>query len=130
MVATPRSSAAAFISSSATGIPADRKFIAMPPPIVPAPTIATRPIARTGVASGTPDTRAAARSAKNACRSARDSGVARSSRNSLRSWRSPSSNGMVTAAATASTHLRGAGKRPAAAATELRANWKYASAFG
>ena len=83
--------------------------MAMPPPIVPAPMTATLAIVRAGVFSGTSTIFAAARSAKNAWRSARDSGVCTSCMNSARSKASPSSNGFVTAAATASMHLSGAG---------------------
>ncbi len=81
----------------------------MPVPIVPAPMTPIVPIVRVGVSSGTPGMRAAARSAKNTWRSARDSGVATSSRNALRSNARPWSNGMLTAAATASMHFCGAG---------------------
>ena len=102
----------------------------MPPPMVPAPTTATRSILRVAVSPASPGILAAARSAKNACRSARDSGVCMSSRNCARSKLNPSSNGLLTAAATAFTHLSGAGRPFATAATELRANWKKASAFG
>jgi hypothetical protein len=109
MFAIPLSSASCFVSTSVTGRPAERNVIAMPPPIVPAPITATRSTGRTGVASFTSEMRAAARSAKNACRSARDSGDCKSSRNSRRSCAGPCSNGIETAAAIASMHLRGAG---------------------
>ena len=46
----PRSSASCAISTIVTGIPADRKFIEMPPPIVPAPITPTLlDVARLGV---------------------------------------------------------------------------------
>src|SRR6218665_828610 len=48
MVARPRSSACGFISRILTGRPAFRKFIAMPPPMVPAPSTATAPRSRRG----------------------------------------------------------------------------------
>ena len=37
MTETPRSSASCEVSTIVTGMPAERKFIEMPPPIVPAP---------------------------------------------------------------------------------------------
>ncbi len=85
IVATPRSSASCFISSIVTGMPALRKFIAMPPPIVPAPITATFSILRFGVSSGTSGILLAARSPKNAWRSAFASGVSSRPRNSSRS---------------------------------------------
>ncbi len=84
--------------------------MAIPPPIVPAPTTATRSIVRAFVPSARSGILAAARSAKNAWRSARDSGVCTSSRNCARSKASPSANGLLTAAATAFTHRSGAGR--------------------
>ena len=86
----------AIVSTSVTGRPASRKFIAMPPPIVPAPIDgdALRS-SRVGVSAGRSGILAAARSAKNAWRSARDSGVCTSSWNSARSMRRPSSNGLL-----------------------------------
>ena len=42
----------------------------------------------------------------------------------------PSSKGLVSAACTASMHLKGAGKGPATPLTMLRENWKKASWFG
>jgi hypothetical protein len=50
--------------------------------------------------------------------------------NRRRSVRMPSSNGIVTEAASASTHASGAGRFFALAATLLRANCRKASAFG
>ena len=70
MMPTPLSSASCFISSITTGMPALRKFIAMPPPIVPAPITATFLISRIGVSAGTSGILLAARSAKKAWRSA------------------------------------------------------------
>ena len=60
-------------------MPALAKAIPMPPPIVPAPMIATFRISRTGVVSGTSGIFAAARSPKNAWRIAFDSVVTTSS---------------------------------------------------
>ncbi len=71
----PRSSASCFISSMVTGMPAFRKFIEMPPPMVPAPMTATDLISRLGVSSGTSGILEAARSAMKTWRSARLSGV-------------------------------------------------------
>ena len=56
-------------------MPALRKFMEMPPPMVPAPITATLAIWRCGVSSGTSAILDAARSAMNRWRSARDSGV-------------------------------------------------------
>ena len=56
-----------------TGNPALAKFIAMPPPMVPAPMTATDLMARIGVLEGTSGTLAAARVAKKTCRNAFDS---------------------------------------------------------
>jgi hypothetical protein len=109
IVASPRSSASCFVSRIVTGIPAFRKFIAMPPPMVPAPITATLSSLRLAVSSGTSGIFEAARSAKNAWRSACDSGPIRSSTKSSRSMRTPSSNGFATEAATASMHFSGAG---------------------
>ena len=64
----------------------------------------------------------AARSAKNAWRSARHSGVIIRLTKVSRSRRRPSSNGLVSEWATASTHFSGAGKFFAIAPTVLRAN--------
>ena len=54
----------AAISTIVTGMPALRKFIEMPPPIVPAPITPTRLISRGCVSSGRPSILAALRSAK------------------------------------------------------------------
>ena len=85
IVPTPLSSASCFISSITTGMPAFRKFIAMPPPIVPAPITATLLIARVGVLSGTSGIFEVARSAMKAWRSALLSGVTSMPRKSSRS---------------------------------------------
>jgi hypothetical protein len=103
------SSAAWVVSSTVTGIPALAKFIAIPPPMVPAPITATDLIARSGVPLGTSGILAAARIAKNACRKALDSGVLSNSTNNDPSILIPSSKGLSTAASTASMHLSGAG---------------------
>ena len=109
MVERPFCSASSFTSSSETGIPALAKFMAMPPPIVPAPITAALRTGRVLVSSGTSGIFAAARSAKKAWRSARDSGETISCRKSSRSVRNPSSKGWVADAATASSALSGAG---------------------
>ncbi len=69
----PRSSAASSTSFSSTGMPALAYAIAMPPPIVPAPTTAARVMSIAGVSCGMSGTFAASRSAKKRWRSARDS---------------------------------------------------------
>ena len=102
----------------------------MPPPIVPAPMTATRSISRAGVFAG--------RSGDLGRRALGEERVAQRARfrrlhelhEQLALERRPSSKGFATAAATASTHLSGAGKFFASAPTVLRANWKNASAFG
>ena len=105
-------------------MPAFRKFIEMPPPIVPAPMTATFSILRCGVSSGTSGILLAARSPKKAWRKALLSGVIISARKVSRSKRMPSSNRIFTAASTQSTHLAGAGKFFAIALTVLRAKAK------
>jgi hypothetical protein len=71
----PLSSASCFISRIVTGMPALRKFMVMPPPMVPAPITPTLAILRVGVSSGTSGIFEAARSPVKAWRRARDSGV-------------------------------------------------------
>ncbi len=105
-----------------TGMPALRKFIAMPPPMVPAPMTASFFTARTGVSAGTSGIFVVARSAMKAWRSALHSGVIIRPMKSSRSNFMPSSNFIVVDAATASTHFSGAGKLRAIAPTVLRAN--------
>src|SRR5438105_6240530 len=129
MVVSPLSSASCFTSSTRTGMPALAKHMAMPPPMVPAPITAAERIGRAGVSSGTSGTLEAARSAKNTWRRALDSGELINSMNSLRSTCTPSSN-VSSDAATASTHLSGAGYPFATAATLLRANCRKASGSG
>ena len=105
-------------------MPAFRKFIAMPPPIVPAPMTASLRTSRTGVSAGTSGILVVARSATNACRSARHSGVIISAVKTSRSYFMPSSKRIRALAATASTHFNGAGKFFDIPPTMLRANWK------
>ena len=130
MVAIPRSSASCFISSILTGMPAFKKFMEMPPPMVPAPMTATDAMLRLGVSSGTSAILEAALSAMKMWRRARDSGVIMRLVKISRSKTMPSSNFFLVAASTASTHLGGAGKFLAMPLTMLRANWKYASPCG
>ena len=111
-------------------MPALRKFIVMPPPMVPAPITATLSTLRTGVSAGTSGILEAARSPKNAWRIAFDSSDWMSSMKISRSRRMPSSKGIVTAASTASTHFSGAASPFEAAATALRAASKCARASG
>ena len=111
-------------------MPALAKFIAMPPPMVPAPMIAADLIGRLGVSSGTSGILEAARSPKKKWRSALLSVVCISARKFSRSTSRPSSNFMLAAAATQSTHFSGAGKFFDIAPTVLRANWKKASWLG
>ena len=109
MTASPLSRASCFTSSTITGMPALAKFMAMPPPMVPAPITAAERMGRVGVSSGTSGILEAARSAKKAWRSARDSGVWTSARKASRSQASPSSKGFVAATSIASTQRAGAG---------------------
>ena len=81
----------------------------MPAPIVPAPITAACSSGRTGVSAARSATFPAARSARNACRSAFDSGLCMSSTKASRSTVRPLSNGSA-AAATASTARSVAGR--------------------
>jgi hypothetical protein len=90
-------------------MPALANAIAMPPPMVPAPTIPALAISRAGVSSGSPGILPTARSPKKAWRSAFDSGPSMSSSKQRRSTFTPSSKGSLTAASTASMHFAGAG---------------------
>ena len=80
-----------------TGMPAERKFMAMPPPMVPAPITPTARIGFVGTSGSMSATFAACRSAKNTCRCALDCVVCRSAMNICRSLTTPSSNGRSTA---------------------------------
>ena len=80
----PLSSAAWAVSSTVTGTPALAKFMAMPPPMVPAPITATDRTGRVGVLEGTSGILAAARVAKKTCRNALDSVLFSSSTNAGR----------------------------------------------
>ena len=84
-------------------MPALAYDIAMPPPMVPAPTTAARLMSLTGVSLGTSGTLAASRSAKKRCRSAFDSVDTTQSANSSRSRSDPASNASVMHASMAST---------------------------
>ena len=105
-------------------MPAFRKFIAMPPPMVPAPMTATLLIARGCTSGPTSGILLAARSAANTWRSALHSGVCIRARKISRSLASASSNLYLVAFSTASTHLTGAGKLRDMPATMLRAKPK------
>ena len=72
MVAIPRSSAAWSVSFSSTGMPALAKTIAIPPPMVPAPTTATEFTGMTGVSFGISGIFATSRSPKKTWISALD----------------------------------------------------------
>ena len=84
-----------------TGMPLLAKFIAIPPPMVPAPIMATLSILRKGVSFSSPSTFAACRSAKKTCLNATDSGERIHSVNSSRSRFMPLSKDISTAACTA-----------------------------
>ena len=94
----PLSRKSCFISSSLTGMPALAKFIAMPPPIVPAPTTAPQFISRLTVSFARPGTLATSRSAKKIWRCDADSEDFINSINSASSRAIPSSKGNSKAA--------------------------------
>ena len=106
-----------------------RKFIVMPPPMVPAPITPTLRISRRGVSPGKPSSLEAARSALKMCRNARDSGLCNSKLKASRSTSMPWSKLFVNAAKTASTDLRrdGSKARSLPADTMLRAKAMNAS---
>ena len=104
--------------------------MAMPPPMVPAPMMPTCEIFRNWVSAGTSGIFDAARSEINRCRSDTLSGVDIRAVKISRSAFIPSSNFILVAFCTASTHLAGAGKFFAIAVTVLSANLKYPSASG
>ena len=97
MIETPRSSASCDVSTMVTGMPAERKFIEMPPPMVPAPITPTRWIGFVATSGPMSAILAAARSAKNTCRCAFDWVEPSSAMNISRSFARPSSNGRSTA---------------------------------
>ena len=109
MMPRPLSTAAWFMSISVTGMPALAKFMAMPPPMVPAPSTAAFFTSRTGVSSGTSGIFEVWRSAKNAWRSAFDSVALDQRAKRARSCLRPSSNGSVAAASAQPTISSGAG---------------------
>ena len=103
MTLKPRSSAACAVSTMVTGRPALRKFIAMPPPIVPAPITPTFLMASVGVSSAMSAIFQTCRSAKNTCRCAFDCCETSNSMKAARSRFRPSSMGSSTASRTASS---------------------------
>ena len=111
-------------------MPALRKFIEMPPPMVPAPMTATLFTAHGFTSLPTSGILLAARSAAKMWRSALHSGVCIRLMKISRSFASASSNFSLVAFSTASTHFSGAGKFLAMPRTMLRANWKYAGPCG
>ena len=95
--------------------------MAMPPPMVPAPTTAARAIAWVGVSFGTSGILPASRSAKNRCRIAFDSTDRTQSANSSISRREPLSKSMMRQASMASTAANGARAHRAPSWRALRA---------
>ena len=93
-----------------TGMPADRKFMLIPPPIVPAPITPTRLIGRSGVFGSTSSILAAWRSAKKMWRWAADCTPVISFMNSSRSNFMPSSKGSSVAATAQRMFASGASK--------------------
>ena len=110
-------------------MPAFRKLIAIPVPIVPAPITAADLMGLSGVDSGMSATLAAARSAKNACLNAFETGPIISSPKRRRSVASPSGNRIIAAASIASMHFCGAGKFAKPAFAVMRANPSRGSRF-
>ena len=108
IAASARSRASESESIRRTGMPALAKQVAMPLPMVPAPTMAALSMGRTGVSLSIPGTLRAARSAKNTWRSAADSAEAMHAAKISRSLRIPSSKGSSSASSTHSRHATGA----------------------
>ena len=107
-------------------MPALAKFMAMPPPMVPAPITAADLMAFTGVSLGTSGILATSRSEKKTWIWALDWVDCMHWPNSSRSRRSPSSKGRVAAASTASTQRKGAKKPRALRSSPLRNSAKTA----
>ncbi len=108
IVARPRSTAAASTSLRLTSKPALAQAIAMPAPIVPAPTTATARGSAAAASRGSPGTRETPRSAKNAWTSARPCSERTLASDSSRSRRQPSAKGSEAAASSASSTASGA----------------------
>ncbi|MNZ86611.1 hypothetical protein D3C78_1054330 [compost metagenome] len=89
-------------------MPTLAKFMAMPPPMVPAPITATFSMLRSGRLASMPGMRPASRSAKNTWRSAVDCAEASACLNSSTSRASPCSSGRLQDASTAARTRRGA----------------------
>ena len=110
-------------------MPALAKHIAIPPPIVPAPTMPTLAIGRGTTSAASPGIRRTSRSAKNRCRRARASMACTSCSVFALSTSNPWSNGSVTAASTASSSAIGDSRLRIVLATLARAAEKIAPAF-
>ncbi len=108
-------------------MPAFAYDIAIPPPMVPAPTTAARVMSLAGVSFGTPGTFAASRSAKNRWRSAFDSVETTHPAKSSRSRIDPASNELFRPASIASTTAEGAAIPRAVFASVLRRSAHAAS---
>ncbi|MCY1561998.1 hypothetical protein D9M68_993290 [compost metagenome] len=89
-------------------MPALAKFMAIPPPMVPAPMTATRLTGRIDVPVSNPGNLPTSRSAKNTWRRASDSVEASASLNSSPSRARPSASGKLQAASIAATTRCGA----------------------
>ncbi len=107
MRASPAASACSLVSTTLTSNPASAKAMAMPEPMVPAPTIPTFWTERGSTASK-PGRRVTSRSAKKACRRAADCSDERRARNVSRSRAMPSFSGRSAASRTSSAALPGA----------------------
>ena len=107
-------------STTVTGMPALAKFIAMPPPIVPAPTIAALRISPAGVSAGTSGIFAASRSAKKKYRCAFDSGELKHVEEKLALALDAASNGRFDGRFDASMQRRERASRASAALRDFR----------
>ncbi len=107
-------------------MPTLAKFMAIPPPMVPAPMMPTLFTSRTGVSLARPLTLEASRSPKKEWIRPARWGDSMHSMNSSRSRFMPSSKGRLKAASTASTHLNGE-NRPRARFFKPSRNWSKTS---
>ena len=105
------------------------KFIAIPPPIVPAPITATESIDRSAASLASPGTLLACRSAKKTCCSAFACGSRWLSSDISRSTRTLSANGRLTAASTQRMLRSGAFSPRVLRAMDSRNLAKYPSSY-
>ncbi len=127
MVARPRSSAGWSASFRSTGIPALARTMAMPPPMVPAPTTAADFMGISGVSLGMSGILPTSRSLKKTWMRALDWSEKRHSAKSFCSSWQPSANGNFVAASMASMAATGASRPRCFLATVSRAAEKIAA---